>query len=123
MRKGNSAEFAKRDARRMYDKSARDAGKECTEMLDENVRDVGQESREMLNGSASGIVMHCKRTCVRNLIETVANIALPTLPYYVILNGNAVKNPVAFLLHCHLERSWRIFSSSYGQKPFSVFWE
>ena len=57
MRKGNSAEFAKRDARRMYDENARDSGKECTEMLDGNERDVGRESREMLNGTALGIVM------------------------------------------------------------------
>ena len=29
MRKGKSAEIAKRDARRMFDESARDSGKEC----------------------------------------------------------------------------------------------
>ena len=57
MQKGNSAEIAKRDARRMFDESARDAGKECAEILDENVRDVGQECRGMLNGTACGIVM------------------------------------------------------------------
>ena len=47
MQKGNSAEIAKRDARRMYDESTRDAEKECADILDENVRDVGQESRGM----------------------------------------------------------------------------
>ena len=61
MRKGNSAEFAKRDARRMYDESARDAEKECVEMLDENVRDVGQESREILNGTACGMLIESSR--------------------------------------------------------------
>lgn len=57
MQKGNSAEIAKRDARRMYDENARGSGKECAEMQDGDVRDVGQESREMLNGTACGIVM------------------------------------------------------------------
>lgn len=61
MQKGNSAEFAKRDARRMYDENARDSGKECMEMLDGNVRDVGRESREMLNGTACGMLIESAR--------------------------------------------------------------
>lgn len=65
MQKGNSAEFAKRDARRMYDENARDSGKECVEILDENVRDVGQESRGMLIGSASKVRWILRRTLQR----------------------------------------------------------
>ena len=53
MQKGNSAEFAKRDARRMYDESARDAGKECWTRV---LRDV-RKCCNVLIGSARGMLI------------------------------------------------------------------
>lgn len=44
MQKGNSVEFAKRDALRMLDESARGAGKECAEMRDGYARRIFEEN-------------------------------------------------------------------------------
>lgn len=71
MRKGNSAENARRG---------------CASFV--VIPAIERESPSVCE-NASRVSRHC-----------VGN-APPTLPYPVILNGNAVKNPVTFPLRCH----------------------
>ena len=115
MRKGKSAEIAKRDARRMYDENARDAEKECADILDENVRDVGQESRGMLNGTACGIVMPDSvpaSVIIKNVLGNVKGTVR------VKSDGNCAEYCTAHpLLLRHSERQRREESSSI---PFAL---